>query len=187
MTLKKYYKTLLFTLVLFIGIIGITGCNKKNDPTAGFKNPKTIEYKTDKGTTKLTYDDDGTYEVDKNDPYVILKNKDSNFRIDIDYSNNTVKQEEVSKENFKKNSKYTIIDNLDLNGYKGYAMIQNQYTTANIYLVLDEENDIVSNIKVSPVITSEATKELDKGTKPENVLYNQEKVQQILKTVQYEK
>ena len=185
MLLKKSCKILLVALVLFAGLFIITGCKK--DPTAEFKNPKTIEYKTEKGTIKLTYDDDGNYEVENNNPYVILKNKDNNFRIDIDYSNNTVKQQNISKENFKKDKNYTIVDDLEFNGYKGYAMIQNEYTTANIYLILDEENDIISNIKISPVMTSEATKELDNGTKPKDVLFNQEKVQQILKTVQYEK
>ena len=182
---RKGYKKLLVALVLFVGLFVITGCKK--DPTAGFKNPKTIEYKTDKGTIKLSYDDDGNYDVEKNDPYVILRYRNKNFRIDIDYSNNTVKQQNTTKENFKKDKNYTIIDNLDFNGYKGYAMVQNEYTTTNVYLVLDEENDIISNIKVSPIMTSVATKELDKGTKPADVLFNQEIVQQILKTVQYEK
>lgn len=178
---------LLLTIILMVLVVNATGCGKKNDPTASFKNPKTIEYKTDKGTIKLTYDDDGTYDVEKNDPYVILRNRDNNFRIDMDFSSDTVKEQEKSKEYIKNDSKYTIIDNLDFNGYKGYAMVQNTYTTTNLYLVLDEENDIVSNIKVSPVITNDATKKLEDGTKPEDVLYNQKKVQQILKTIQYEK
>ena len=55
--MKNYKKTLLF-LILFIGLTTITGCIKRN-PTAKFKNPKTIEYKTDKGSIKLSYDDDG--------------------------------------------------------------------------------------------------------------------------------
>lgn len=183
--MSKKFKALIFILVLFVGVITITGCKK--DPTAGFKNPKTIQYKTSKGTLKLTYDDDGTYNVEKNDPYVILRNRDNNFRIDMDYDNSTVKEQQTTKENFKKNKDYIIIDDLELNGYKGFAMIQKEYTTTNIYLVLDEKNDIISNIKVSPVITSDATDKLKKGTKPEDVVFNQEKVQQILKTVQYEK
>lgn len=178
--MKKYIK-ILSILVLFAAIFVVTGCNN-NDPTKDFKNPKTIEYKTDKGTMKLTYDDDGTYEVVKNDPYVTLKNKDANFRIDMDYSSNTVKQQETAKENFKKDKNYTIIDNLKYRDYEGYAMIQNEYGTANVYLTLDKDNDIISNIKVSAVITK------DFGSKkPEDVYFNQEKVQQILKTVQYEK
>ena len=44
---RKGYKIILVALVLFVGLFVITGCKK--DPTAGFKNPKTIEYKTDKG------------------------------------------------------------------------------------------------------------------------------------------
>lgn len=184
--MKRNFK-LLLVFILSISLLIVTGCEKKNDPTAGFKNPKTIQYKTEKGTLTLTYDDDGTYEVEKNNPYVILKNKEANFRIDMDYSNNTVKQQQTSKENFKKDKKYTIIDNLEFNGYKGYAMIQNEYTTTNVYLTLDEESEVISNIKVSPVMTSEATKKLDKGTKPEDVLFNQKKVQQILKTVTYKK
>ena len=182
--MKKHFK-LLLVLVMVATVFVAAGCS--NDPAAKFKNPKTIEYKTEKGTIQLTYDDDGTYEVDKNDPYVVLKNKDANFRIDMDFSNNTVKEQETSKANFKKDKNYTITDNLKFNGYSGYAMTQNQYTTTNIYLVLDEKNDIVSNIKVSPVMTSTATEELDKGTKPVDVLFNQEKVQQILKTVKYVK
>ena len=184
--MKRSLKNLMLLFVFFVGVVALTGCNN-DDPTKNFKNPKTIEYKTEKGTIQLTYDDDGTYEVDKNDPYVVLKNKEGNFRIDMDFSNNTVEQQESSKENFKKDKNYTITDNLEFRGYKGYAMTQNEYTTTNVYLILDEANDIVSNIKVSPVMTSLATDELDKGTKPVDVLFNQEKVQQILKTVKYVK
>ena len=182
--MKKSIKVLL--LILVVCAFTLTGCTKKDDPTANFKNPKTIEYKTEKGTTKLTYDDDGSYEVVKNDPYVTLKNADGNFRIDIDYAKNTVKQQETAKENFAKSSNYTIIDDVKFGNYEGYVQVDNKYTTAIAYLYLDKENDVVSYIKVSPVMTSKATEKLDKGTKPEDVLYNQEKVQQILKTVQYE-
>ncbi len=186
--MRQCLKTLLVALILLFGVGSLTGCNKKNDPTAGFKNPKIIEYKTEKGTIQLTYDDDGSYEVTENDPYVILKNADNNFRIDIDYSNNTVKQQETAKENFAKDTKnYTVIKNVELNGYEGYTMVSKNYTTANVYLYLDKDNDIISNIKVSPVKTSDAEKELNNGKKAEDVLYNQEKVMQILKTVKYVK
>ena len=66
-------------------------------------------------------------------------------------------------------------------------MVSKNYTTANVYLYLDKDNDIISNIKVSPVKTSDAEKELNNGKKAEDVLYNQEKVMQILKTVKYVK
>ena len=182
--MKKYMK-LLLVVVLAVALVAVTGCDK--DPAASFKNPKTIKYTTDKGTISLTYDDDGSFEVDENDPYVVLKNKGKNFRIDMDFSNSTVKEQETTRDNFKKDKDYLIIENLEYRGYKGYAMVQKEYTTTNLYLVLDEANDIVSNIKVSPVMTSTATDELEKGKKPEDVLFNQETVQQILKTVKYEK
>ena len=182
----KRFKTLLLILVLFVGLITVTGCDKLKNPAAGFKNPRSITYKSEKGTLKLTYDDDGTYEVIKNDPHETLKNKNANFRIDMEFSNNTLKQQETAKANFKKDKRYTIID-VEFNGYKGYAMVQNEFTTTNIYLTLDEKSEVISNIKVSPVMTNDAVKKLDSGTKPEDVLFNQEKVQKILKTVQYEK
>ena len=118
--MKKGLKRLVLLFVLLVGVLALTGCEE--DPTKGFKNPKTIEYKTEKGTIQLTYDDDGTYEVETNDPYVVLKNKENNFRIDMDYSNNTVEQQNTSKENFKKDKNYTITDNLEYRHYKGYAM-----------------------------------------------------------------
>ena len=182
--MKKNLKALI-ALVLVFTVFVCTGCEK--DPASSFKNPKTIEYKTEKGTTKLTYDDDGTYEEEKSGNYVILRNRDNNFRIDIDYAKNTVKQQESAKENFAKNSNYTIIDNVEFNKYKGYIMIDNRYTTAIAYLYLDKENDVVSYIKVSPIKSTDAMKEVENGKKAEEVLYNQEKVQQILKTVKYEK
>lgn len=181
--MKKYFG-LLFVLVIAISLVAVTGCNAKVTVKGGiadFKNPKSIKYKTDKGTMKLTYDDDGTYEVVENDPYVTLKNKDGNFRIDMDYSSNTIKQQEQSKNNFKKDKNYTIIDDLEYNGYKGYAMIQNEYGTANIYLTLDEKNEVISNIKVSAVTTEEI-----KG-KPEDAYFNNKKVQKTLKTLEYKK
>ena len=141
-------RKLLLLLVLFVGIIFMTGCSKKNDPTAGFKNLKSIEYKTDKGKITLWYDDDGTYEVVKNDPYVTLKNADGNFRVDIDYSKNTTKSQEISKTNFAKDKNYTIIDNVKFRDYDGYIMIDNRYATAIAYLYLDKENDII-NVKIN--------------------------------------
>ena len=181
--MKKGLKTLLVCALVFTVFVS-TGCEK--DPAASFKNPKTIEYKTEKGTTKLTYDDDGTYEEVKSGNYITLKNKDGNFRIDIDYAKSTVEEQEKTKENFSKSTNHTIID-VELNKYKGYVMIDKKYTTAIAYLYLDKENDVVSYIKVSPIMTSNALKELENGTKAEDVLYNQEKVQQILKTVKFEK
>lgn len=184
--MKKYIKVLSI-LVLFATIFVVTGCEKKDDPTKDFKNPKTIEYKTDKGTLKLTYDDNGEYEVTNNDPYVTLRNTKEGYRIDMDYSNNTVEQQNKSKGYFEKDSKYTIVDNVKFRDYEGYTQIENTYGTANVYLTLDKDNDVVSNIKVSGIRSSEVADKISEGTKPEDALYNLESVQQILKTVQYEK
>lgn len=182
--MKKGFKSIF--LVIFAVLLLMTGCNKNDDPNANFKNPKKIEYKTKKGTIQLTYDDDGTYEVTKNDPYVTLRNRDSKFRIDMDYEDSTVEQQEKTIENFGKDTEnYTIIKNVNFNGYKGNVMISKKYATANVYLYLDENSDIISNIKVSAIMTSDVTDALDKGKKAEDILYNQEKVQQILKTVKY--
>lgn len=180
--------SLLLVLFLAITVFAVTGCTKKNDPTASFKNPKTIKYKTDKGTIELTYDDDGTYEVVKNDPYVTLKNSDGNFRIDMDYSNNTVEGQKKTMDNFAKDTEnYKVFKNVSFNGYDGNVMVSKKWATTNVYLNLDKENDIVSNIKVSPVMSSKATEKLESGKKAEDVLYKQAKVQQILKTVKYTK
>jgi len=183
--MNKRFK-LLAVLLLFVGLFVITGC-KNDDPTKNFKNPKSISYTTTKGTIKLTYDDDGTYEVVKNDPYVTLKNKDENFRVDIDYNNNTIEQIKKTKEAWKKDKRYTIIDNVKYGIYEGFVQIDNTYATAILYLYLDEESDVLSYIKVSPVMSSPAEEEIKNGKKPEDVFYNNEKVQQILKTVQYDK
>lgn len=184
--MKKSLKTLL--LVVLVGtILTATGCNKKDETTANFKNPKTIQYKTEKGTIKLTYDDGGNYEVIKNSPYVILKNSSNNFRIDTDFSKNTVKEQEKSKETFSKIKNYKILDNIKFGEYEGYIQIDNKFATAIVYLYLDKEKDVISYIKINPVNTNDAIKEIDSGKKAEDVLYKQEKVQQILKTIKYEK
>lgn len=176
--MKRYFKYI-FILVLYLLLV--TGCDNKSN----FKNPKVIEYKSDKGSIQLTYDNDGKYREETSGDYKILLNKDNNFRIDMYFMNNTTKkQQEESKKSFSKSSKYTIID-VNIGGYDGYALIDNKYTTAIVYLYLDK--DVISYIKISPIKTIEAIKELEKGKKSEDVLYNQKKIQSILKTIKYTK
>ena len=48
--------------------------------------------------------------------------------------------------------------------------------------------NIIKNINCqTPVMTNDATEKVKNGTKAVDVLFNQEKVQQILKTVKYVK
>ena len=180
--MKNSFKLL---LILLVSVLIIAGCEK--NPTASFKNPKEIEYNTDKGSIILTYDDNGNYEEETSGYYKILKNRKENFRIDMDYAKSTVKQQKTAMKNFDKLDRYTVIKDVKFGKYSGDVLIDDKYTTAILYLYFDKKNNIISYIKISPLRTNDAMKEIEKGSKAENVLYNKEEVQKILKTIKYVK
>ena len=176
---------LLLVAILFVGVFALTGCKK--DPTKDFKNPKTITVETKKGTTKITYDDDGTYEEDESYDAKVLKNKDNDFRLYFEYADLTTKDAKTRLENFSKDKNYKIIKDVEFNGYKGFALTQKTYGSTQVYLYLDEAKDVVFVIQISPMNSSDYEKGIKEGTNPEDALYKKEKVQQILKTITYEK
>ena len=175
---------LLLVAILFVGLFAFTGC--KEDPTKDFKNPKTITVEK-KGTTKITYDDDGTYEEDTSYDAKVLKNKEKDFRLYFEYADLTTKDAKTRMENFSKDKNYKVIKDVEFNGYKGFVLIQKEYGTTQVYLYLDEANDVVFTIQISPMNSSDYENGLKDGTNPEDALYKKDKVQEILKTITYEK
>ena len=182
--MKKLKKVLLI-LVLFVGLFIFAGCEK--DPAKDFKNPKEITVKGDKGNAIVTYDDDGSYEEDESGNEKILKSSDNGFRLSLEFQTLTVSDAKTRESNFKKDSNYTVISDVEYRGSKGFVIVNNKYADAQVYLYLDEENDVVFLVKVGPMRTNEVLDEIAKGKKPEDILYKNETVQQILKTVKYEK
>lgn len=178
---------LLLITVLLVGLVAITGCDKKNDPTKDFKNPKTITVDTNKGITKITYDDDGTYEEDESGDEKILKNSDGNFRFSFEYQDLTSKEADNRKNNFSKDKNYKVLSDVEFNGYKGFVIVDKTWATSQVYLYLDEENDVIFLAKVSPTKSNETAEALKTAKNPEDVLYNLDKVQQTLKTITYSK
>ena len=184
--MKRVFNFALF-LVLAVGILFVAGCGKV-DPTKDFKNPKTITIKGDKSTTYVTYDDDDdTYELDESGSEKILKNKEKNFRLSFEFSNDTIKDLKTRRDNFSKDTeKYEVISEVEFNENKGFAIIDKKYATVSVYVFLDEEKDIAFVAKVSDMNPSETEKTInEKGAK--EALYNKTTVQQILKTINYKK
>ena len=180
--MKKNIKVILIILLIPL-LIFTTGCNKDNQKN---KNHQVVEYKTDKGIIQLTYKDNGDYSLINSKTYVSIKNNKKNIRIDIDLSKNTIKQQENAKKTLDiAYDNYQIIDNIKFNNYKGYATISNKNIIAHVYLYLDEKEDVVSNIIISPIKKSITEKEIESGKKIEDILYNNEEVQEILNTIKY--
>ena len=177
--------SVLFIAILLVGVLTITGCKK--DPTKDFKHPKTITVETKKGKTEITYDDNGNYEEDESMGAKILKNQKDDFRLYFEYADLTTKDAKTRLENFSKDKNYKIIKEVEFNGYKGFALIQKTYGTTQVYLYLDEANDVVFVVQVSPMNSSDYENGIKEGTNPADALYNKTKVQQILKTITYTK
>ncbi len=176
--------SLLVVLLLVFGVF-VVGCDE--DPTKNFKNPKEIKLKGDKGTTVVTYDDDGNYELQTYGNGKILLNSDENFRIDFEYTTDTLKQVNDKVKNFKKDKNWKVVENLKFRGYKAFSLVNKTYATAETYIYLDEDNEVILKAKISPTKTLETEKEIKKTKNIEDVLLNKDKVQQTLKTIKYTK
>ncbi len=178
--MKKNIKIILAVFVLLVGLFAVTGCEK--DPTKGFKNPKTITLKGKKGTLEVTYDDDGSYEESdySSGDGKILKNADKNFRFGIEFLNKTVKELEQTKGYLKKDSKREVLD-VEYRKYKGFVAIDQDWGTADVYLYLDEENDVTVNLRVSP----NRSERVKNAKEAKDLIFGQETVQEILRTVKY--
>ena len=181
--MKRTFKY--FTLVLVIALAFIiTGCNNDN-PASSFKNPKDLSITKDKTKVSITYDDDGTYRVNKvNKSDKVLISSEKGFRIELMYGTQNVKQQKKYKKYADNDKNYTVIDNVKFGRYEGYVSIHKEYATADLFLYLDK--DVVTNIRISTTKSSDVEKAL-KTKSAEDVLYNKSEVQQILKTIKYEK
>lgn len=181
--MKRTFKLIALVLA-FVLVFTVTGCD--NNSSSKFKNPKDVTISRNKAKVTFTYDDDGKYDVNKVDKReTIISNSDRGFRIDFMFGNESIDEQEKTKGYFKKDDTYLVLENIEFGGYKGYVSIHKEYATADVYLYLDEKRDVVVDIRVSTTKTSEVEKAL-KTTEVEDVLYNKEEVQDILKTIKYE-
>ena len=177
--MKKILKTL---FILTIIIVISAGCEKKDPLLKNFKNPKTIEFESDKGKIEISYDDDGNYEEQdytSEKPGKILKNKEENFRIALEFYEQSSKELDKTKNLLEQANSRKIFD-VEFRGIKGFASISKQDGTTDIFLYAYHKNDIIINIRISSLEKREITE-----NNVEDILYNNEKVQQILKTIKY--
>lgn len=178
--MKKILKSLLLiTIILIIS----TGCNKKDPTTKDFKNPKTISFEEEKGKIELSYDDNGNYEEQD---YVsgkagkILKNKENNFRMAIEFYEQSSRELEKTKK-LLEDSNNRIIFDVEFRNMKGFALISKTDGTTDIYLYANKKSDVIVNIRISSI----EKRDLKNVKDMKEVLFNQEEVQQILKTIKY--
>lgn len=182
--MKKAFKYLVLVLVVSL-VFTVTGCD--NNPRNRFENPKDVTISKNGAKITFSYDDDGKYDVNKVDKSeTIISNSNKKFRIDFMYGHESTSEQKKTMGYFKKDKNYVVLDDIEFNGYKGYVCISKSYGTADVYLYIDEPKNVVANVRISTTKTSEVEKELKKK-KPEDVLYNKEDVQNILKTVTYNK
>ena len=102
------------------------------------------------------------------------------------YGNQSIKKQKKSMKYANADGRLLVINNIEFNGYNGYVSINRKYGTADVYLYMDEDTNTVINIRISTTDTTEILKEL-KDNNPEEVLYEQDYIQNILKTIKYKK
>ena len=176
----KYFTLALLVVFVFI----ITGCNS-DDPTSNFKNPKDLSITKNKTEVSITYDDDGTYRVNKvNKSDKVLISSKKEFRIELMYGTQNVKQQKKYKKYAANDKNYNVIDNVEYGKYKGYVSISRKYATADLFLYLDKNT--VTNIRISTTKSSKVEKAL-KTKEAQDVLYNRQEIQDILNTIKYKK
>lgn len=180
--MKKSFKISTIIIILLL-VFTLTGCS--NVFSGKFKNPTTVTISKNNTKISLTYDDNGKYDEDEiSNSEVVITNSDKKFRIDFMYGSGSVKRQKKLIKYAKANNKLIVIDNIKFNGYKGYVTINKKYGTANIYLYMDDS--IVSNIRISTTDTTEILEELNKRS-PKDVLYKDDEIQSILKTIKFKK
>ena len=190
-------KKVLLTLVLVAFVFTAAGCGSKKDDSkaesntaskSSFKNGKeVVATKGDKGTVKVTYENDGSFEESTAGDSIVLRNPDGNFRMYFEFTTRNIATLEKLIESYKKSDSWVVTEDLKFGGYKGFAFTGANTGTTEVYLIIDKEKEIVLDAKVSPVMTSKATEAIKGGTKAVDVLYGQDKVQQVLKSITYTK
>ena len=180
--MKKSFKVL--TIIFSIAIVfTVVGCSNSN-PVEKYKKPRTVTIKNNKHKVTLTYDNDGAYAENKiGNGEVVLINSDKKFRLDFMYGNQDIGEQKKSMKYSRDDDRLVLIDHVKFNGYKGYVTINKKYGTVDVYLYVHNK---VVNINISTTDTTGILEELKKE-KPEKVLYKKEDVQNILKTIKYEK
>ncbi len=170
-------------IALFIITTIISGCSKKDPLLKNLENPKTIELETEKGKIEISYDDDGNYEEQdytSEKKGKILKNKEENFRIALEFYEQTNKELEKTKNLLEQANSRKIFD-VEFRKINGFASISKEGTT-DLFLYADKKNNIIINIRISQLDNKEITEQ-----NVEDILFNNEKIQQILSTIKYTK
>ena len=176
---------LLRIIVVIIIVFSLVGCKK--NPASSFKNPKSIKLNTDTGSIKVTYDNDKTFTEQTINEKKILRNDSSNFYMIISFADKKTSDVERLKQNYKRAKIYEVIDNIEYNGYKGFAIVDKKYTTTQVYLYINKNKNIIGKIKISPININKAMAKLKKTDSAKKVTYEQKEVQDILNTIRYSK
>lgn len=174
--MNKKFK-ILGILTIFIAIFVLSGCSGRL-----VKNPRIISVKTDKGVATLTYDDNGLYQLNNLANNYFLQNEADNFSIFISSYTKEKKEHDENKNDFKNDKKAKYLDSIKINGYTGYGRITKENGNTELYIFLDNKNNIALCIRISAV----NTKKIKKDEKhPENMLYNKKEIKEILNTLEY--
>ena len=179
-------KKIIGLLFLLLGVVFfVTGCEEK-DPSKHFKNPVTVSTEENEKVVELTYDDDGTYEVSdfsNDEKGKIIKCEEINSRLSFNLQQESEKRLKTLRKNQEKLKNKKVIDVKygKLNGFASIDLIQGN---TDIYLYTGDEKTTIK-IAVSPINVLQSTKEIKGGTEAQDVLYNQKKIQQTLKTIKY--
>ncbi len=175
--MKKIVKSLFVVMILFASLLVVTGCGKDE---GGAKKTITVDGK--KGKMEIAYSkDDFEYDGKK-----FLTNSNENYNVRFNFGKNTVAKQEKVKVKDAANKSYSVLD-VKYNDYEGYAVINKNQAIVQVVLYVDKENDVVFLLKATPVDADKAKSEISKGTSADNLIYNLDSFQQILKDLKYTK
>ena len=165
--MKKLIIPLLFIILL-------VGCNKKENSI------KTLLLETEKGTIELKYDSNNFEESD----YISLKKgkilENEKYRIALEFSDDTKEEVEKTKATYEKVKTRTVKE-IEYNKIKGFASIDINTATTEIYLFAGKKQDKIIILRIT---TNNVE---NNSSNPEDIIFNQKEIQDILNSIKYKR
>ena len=171
--MKTRYRRFIISLIV---LLSLTGCVNKKDY-------KMIEIRSNNMITTVKYDKN-KFEATKYNNGMLLKNYKNNFRMSFEYLNITDKKTQ-KKESFKRSKNFKIVDNIKINKFKGYAVIDKLYGNVQLFLTKKKTNKVLY-INITPIKIDD-TKKYIKHKNNYKVLYNNQEVNNVLKSIRVRK